>query len=910
MNQKFYIEDKALPVSQDFDALKNEGLAFVQKYSKGEWTNFNPSDPGVTILDQVCYALTELGYCNDFPVEDILTGPDKKLKIYNQFYLPEEILTTSPLTIQDYRKYLIDAVDYLFNAVLYPIPESIGEINGIYNTYLYINPKIINSQQIDSIICSAYIQLNKSRNLGEIFKKPRSLNPIQKSNPRSKIKVKSNEYLIKGEMVVANLKDLGQIVEMLQMEINEYIFPKVNQTGYDKLKEEGEETNEIFNGPLLVNGWIESSSLGTKKNVIDTSEIINLFSKIPGIISVPQLRFWQSKLVPSPVRSLPSKILVFNIQESIVQGLLTVFCDGEPLAVDLKDPIFFDLKTPSIKNHNSSKESAATKSVDSIVLSPPLPKGNYRDISDYYSIQNTFPETYAVGEDSTPANASNFQMAQSRQLKGYLTLFDQVMANQFSQLANIDKLFSFNNAITGTPKDKRKFYSDKSVYQKMNLQYPVPYLVFSPTYYYQSLYQVPYIQPLLKNNEAQNFSYQIQSEEQQTQESWQNYQDDPYNSYIWGLMNYVEVDSDSLYRRDHMLDHLLSRYGYSPSLINEIIDGSKYTRDELKDKVIYKSLFLQNLGLLSYYRQKAYNFLGANKIKIKFEKISQKYYQKLLSGYSIDSIFDTERVDKLEKLKQTDFINYSTLELQMNLLLGLRIQYEEFIINNAIVKDDGKNIISNLEVRLARWMITQRKGVIAIESNLFLYSLKFEVLISPNDKLDTQWRIKTKLSLDEIEGLKRIIQDYSDSDTEISLKKFMFKYGTSYKLKKLKNSELEGKNFKPISESNFSIAILDDSGNDIASIANRVFLFFPDFIAQFKTPAFDRRLNVFLESFLPVQVQYEYFHMDKIELEVLRVLFTLWHNSLVFKKSQKQKKISKRASSLVRLIREIKSSSR
>src|SRR6185503_1313059 len=53
-----------------------------------------------------------------------------------------------------------------------------------------------------------------------------------------------------------------------------------------------------------------------------------------------------------------------------------------------------------------------------------LPAVKYRNVADYYSIQNTFPEIYAAGTDAITSNAADYQMAQSRQLKGYLTLFD------------------------------------------------------------------------------------------------------------------------------------------------------------------------------------------------------------------------------------------------------------------------------------------------------------------------------------------------------------------------------------------------------------------------------------------------------------------------------------------------------
>ena len=59
----YYIIDEPLPDALNFAVLKRDGIKQLQTLSGKVWTNYNDSDPGVTILDQLCYALTELGYC-------------------------------------------------------------------------------------------------------------------------------------------------------------------------------------------------------------------------------------------------------------------------------------------------------------------------------------------------------------------------------------------------------------------------------------------------------------------------------------------------------------------------------------------------------------------------------------------------------------------------------------------------------------------------------------------------------------------------------------------------------------------------------------------------------------------------------------------------------------------------------
>ena len=58
--------------SQRFEELLEEGIFHIQNFSGDNWTDYNYHDPGITILEQICYAITDLGYKSNFPVEDLL----------------------------------------------------------------------------------------------------------------------------------------------------------------------------------------------------------------------------------------------------------------------------------------------------------------------------------------------------------------------------------------------------------------------------------------------------------------------------------------------------------------------------------------------------------------------------------------------------------------------------------------------------------------------------------------------------------------------------------------------------------------------------------------------------------------------------------------------------------------------
>ena len=58
--------------SQKYDELLEEGISLIQKFSGEKWTDYNYHDPGITILEQLCYAITDIGYKTNFDIQDIL----------------------------------------------------------------------------------------------------------------------------------------------------------------------------------------------------------------------------------------------------------------------------------------------------------------------------------------------------------------------------------------------------------------------------------------------------------------------------------------------------------------------------------------------------------------------------------------------------------------------------------------------------------------------------------------------------------------------------------------------------------------------------------------------------------------------------------------------------------------------
>ncbi len=105
--------------SQNFKVLKEVGIDYLQSVVGHIWTDYNVHDPGVTILEELCYAITDITYRLGLDIEDILAinPEDSSATDLNNFFTAREILPNAPVTQPDFRKLLID-IDGIRNAWL------------------------------------------------------------------------------------------------------------------------------------------------------------------------------------------------------------------------------------------------------------------------------------------------------------------------------------------------------------------------------------------------------------------------------------------------------------------------------------------------------------------------------------------------------------------------------------------------------------------------------------------------------------------------------------------------------------------------------------------------------------------------------------------------------------------------
>ena len=79
-----------------YAGLRAEALELLGQLCGDQWSDFNSHDPGITILEQLCFALIELAYRSQWSIEDLLAsaGPDWQPGA-------QEILSGDPVTRDD-----------------------------------------------------------------------------------------------------------------------------------------------------------------------------------------------------------------------------------------------------------------------------------------------------------------------------------------------------------------------------------------------------------------------------------------------------------------------------------------------------------------------------------------------------------------------------------------------------------------------------------------------------------------------------------------------------------------------------------------------------------------------------------------------------------------------------------------
>ncbi|MBP0904184.1 hypothetical protein ACFSKN_08115 [Mariniflexile gromovii] len=470
------LTDPDLPQFLDFKELRKEGLEHIGNLSGKIWTDHNVHDPGITILEVLVYALMDLGYKTNLPIEDLIAHEDEQHGNDN-FLTPLEVLTINPVTITDYRKLLLE-LPGVRNAWLEPVNDE----------SLYVNP-FNNTLSCNEVGNATFRKCNNFNNDNEVPPRPGflkiQLNGLYNVYIEKESDVKNNAVLIDEvkkllsayrnlcedvfEINVLKPVDIGVCAEVelnsgfspevvykeIIKAIRNFIQPQINYYTLNGLLDKGKSIDEIFAGrPYRKEsyGFVDTDELEQleRRGEIHLSDLYHVVLSVEGVRKIKKIHI--KGLKGTHVDAIDwvqgnmicdGEVPVFSLENTCIdlyssEGLLLI--DKTKINKTLSFPKKFELPSDS--------------------LDAKVPTGTYReDLDHYYSIQNDFPVVYGIGDDGLPENATLLRKTQALQLKGYLMFYDQILANYTSQLANMGSLFSIKPEQEKTLQEKQTYFT-------------------------------------------------------------------------------------------------------------------------------------------------------------------------------------------------------------------------------------------------------------------------------------------------------------------------------------------------------------------------------------------------------------------------------------------------------------------
>ncbi|MBR2261310.1 MAG: hypothetical protein IJ916_06370 [Paludibacteraceae bacterium] len=400
----------------DYDALRAYGLDYIQKIGNKYWTDFNIHDPGVTILEALCFALSDLSYRTNFTIQDLLTPKDNFNPLIKTPSFPaEEILSSNPTTCDEYRKLIMEHVPGVRNVWIEPIEAEKKvsgrltkkeNINGYYNVYVeleeeeYIHFFDKIRQTFASDAHTEYLEYfddNYKKFFQEILQHTIEDNPDpneetkkRRHKPSRIYKTCYQNYIkklllqhrnlcedfadviilepiylgFKLDLVLKNNADQNYIIDKLYTEIDKYISPVLQYHTIQDYLDKGTSPENIYQGELPLYGFIDIQELQSleKKTIIYYSDIYNIILSIDGVAEIKKFEFIET----DGIEFLPKKKTKDGEEEYAIK-----LSDSDKTHVFKLTPFQLSTKEERLKNwiHKSDVQSKITLYSGSLSIS-------------------------------------------------------------------------------------------------------------------------------------------------------------------------------------------------------------------------------------------------------------------------------------------------------------------------------------------------------------------------------------------------------------------------------------------------------------------------------------------------------------------------------------------------------------
>ena len=429
-----YKEDNTGRQVLDINALRQLGMKRISELSGSLWTDYNPTDPGITLHEILCFSVLDLGYRMTFDVPDLITPEGYHYPSHEySFHEPYKALSSGPITIDDYRKLILENVGGIKNVWLTPTTRKLFLPSDIHSEAAYIEVKGYYDVFVDLVDNDSSSAESTRQEIDRLLMKHRNL-------CENFLPCKSMEHIpvgIEADIEVESDYDYNALLSTLLDEISEYVSASLHLYSFTEMLEKGRSVSEIFTGPLPRLGYVdmdEVEPLDTNHKLY-ASDLINIIMKHNGVKGVRHLAFVVEN---SSLREVVNKNYELSLRDDIVTKKSLRFSVDPRLSqfTFLLDNYQFTAKIPEKATKVPTKQPP-------FVCSFEYETSKNRKLSRYYTIQDDFPSIYLVGRENISDTEDDLRKAQRLQFKGYLLFFDQLLADFLMRINSVRHILSW-----------------------------------------------------------------------------------------------------------------------------------------------------------------------------------------------------------------------------------------------------------------------------------------------------------------------------------------------------------------------------------------------------------------------------------------------------------------------------------